>query len=353
MRRLPILALLLLSACADEDGPPPPVANGTLGPWIPGPPMPVARANHASAVLGGDLVVLGGNRREAPGAPTFVRTDLVHAAMINEDGSLGAWREVARLPSPVSELAAAASDDTLYAIDGIYDDETKGGQVWAATRAADGTFGPFASLGPLPAGLRAIASEAWVVDDTLYVTSGRLPNDGDTLLLLAAPLGATPLVWTQLTIAPSPGWRGQPQYVLTGGAIHAVGGYLGGDAQVVADSQWARLDHGVATPVGQGPSLLAPTAAGEAIAVDDWAFLVGGKPMIVGAPGVPAVSAAGINADGSLDEWNASTPLPVGRTNHDLALGPTHLYLTGGSLDMGGLDTVYLAQVRFVAVEAQ
>lgn len=353
MQRWLVAMLMCAGACGGDDGgPPPPVADGTLGPWLDGPRLPVARANHASTVLGGDLVVLGGNRREAPGGP-FVKTDLVHAATIDADGALQPWREVARLPSPVSELAAAAWGDQLLAIDGIYDDESKSGQVWAATRAADGSYGAFVSLGPLPSGLRAIAAEAWVAGDTLYVTSGRLPVDGDTLNLLAAPLTATPLVWTVLTLAPSPSWRGQPQFVFTGAALHALGGYLGGDAQVVADSQWARVDGLTATPVGQGPSLLAPTASGEAIAVDDWAFLVGGKPMVVGAPGVAAVSVAGLNTDGSLDEWNALTALPAGRSNHDLALGPTHLYLTGGSLDSGGLDSVFLAQVRFPVAEAR
>jgi hypothetical protein len=174
-----------------------------------------------------------------------------------------------------------------------------------------------------------------------------LPNAGDTTSLLVAPLGTTPLVWTELVIAPAPGWRGQPQFVFTGDALHVLGGYLGGTAQVVTDVQWARLAGGVATPAPDEPRLLAPIAAGEAIAVDGFAFLVGGKPMISGSMGQTSVSVAAIGADGALGEWTASTPLPVGRTNHDLALGPTRLYLTGGSFDMGGLDTVFSAEVRF------
>lgn len=324
-----------------------PAANGTLGAWTAGPVLPVPRANHASAVVGADLLVLGGNHQPTPGGP-FVAIDLIHAAAIGADGTLGAWREVGRLPSPVTEHAAAAWGDKLLVIDGIYDNVDDSRQVWSAQRQADGSIGVFVSLGTMPDELRAISAEAWVADDTLYVTSGQLPPEGDTLLLLAAPLGtAAPLVWTTMQIAPSPAFRGQAQHVFTGTSIHALGGYQGPTAAVIAATTWARVDRNVATPAGAGPALLAPTAAGEAIAVDDFAFLIGGKPFALNGTGVVDTSVATIGDDGALGAWTASTALPVGRTNHDLALGPTHLYLSGGALDGGGLDTVFFAQVRF------
>lgn len=354
--RAAVLTIVMAAACGGDDGdapadvdaapPEPPVANGTLGAWTPGPAMPVPRANHASVVLGDDLVVIGGNYRPVPGG-AFVRTDRVDAATIAADGSLGAWRQMGTLSSAASEPCAAVWRDQLLVIGGLHDEPSDDSQVWAATRQPDGTLGAFTSLGHLPTGREAIGSEAYVAGDTLYVMSGTLPLDGDTLSVLITPLGAGPLAWREQVLAPMPGWRGQPMFAFTGNAFHALGGYLGGTVEVVADVQWARLAGGVLTPGPDEAPLPAPTAAGEVMAVDGYAFLVGGKPRINGSMGQSGVYVTPIAADGALGLWNPSTALPVGRTNHDLALGATHLYLTGGSFDMGGVDTVFSAQVRF------
>jgi hypothetical protein len=92
-----------------------------------------------------------------------------------------------------------------------------------------------------------------------------------------------------------------------------------------------------------------PTSFGQAVAVDDWLFTVGGKDEVLTGKGRSDVVAARIGADGTLGAWSALPTLPQGRTSLALTLAGDFLYVTGGGYDAGGLDTVFAARVRFAA----
>src|SRR5579864_4440103 len=70
--------------------PPPDVANGTIDAWQTQTKLTTPRANHCSVVVGGWLVVIGGNYEPA-GAQQFKSLDDVLVAKVGADGSLGAW----------------------------------------------------------------------------------------------------------------------------------------------------------------------------------------------------------------------------------------------------------------------
>jgi hypothetical protein len=128
-----------------------------------------------------------------------------------------------------------------------------------------------------------------------------------------------------------------------------LGGYeAGAGGNVVVDRVDAVVLDGTGLPGTPftTTALPAPVSFGEAVAVDDWIFVIGGKPEIFAAPGSPAVYAAHVLGDGRLEAWTTPTPLPVGRTNHEVVLHRDWLWVLGGALDAGGLDTVYRAEVR-------
>jgi hypothetical protein len=327
-----IALLLIFVACTQS--PPPSVATGELGTWQAGPALPTPRANHCSAVIDNWVLAIGGNYMQDGG---FVKTAEIHAAQLI-DGTLGPWQLAGTTPSPVTECTATSNGRTLYILDGLYDDDAHARQVWSATLDDAGHLGALASLGTLPD--IVVSSEATVHDDTLVLMDTRLPTEGNATLALRSPMTGA-LAWTaeQLGID----FRAQAEYAFTADHVFTLGGYHDPAKGAVADVFVAPIEGGAARATTPLP---VPVGFGEAVAVDDWLFVVGGRAAVFGAPGTAQVFAAEVAADGSLGTWRESA-LPMGRTSHELALVGDYLVLTGGALTGPGDATVLTAQVRF------
>jgi hypothetical protein len=322
-------------------------ADGSVGPWTELAAMPEPRANHCSGVVAGFLVVVGGNYKP-DGSADFVKTAAVHAARIEADGSLGSWQLAGEAPSAVSECTLASSDDALVLVDGLFDGAGDEGQVWSASLSNDGALGAWTALGPAPAGQRLLATEAWIRDGALLAVGTQLPDAGDTTLLYRAALGETLAAWSSSTLLA--GFRAQGQYALGDGFVWALGGYLDSEAMNemvdLVDAAPLLADGAVGAALA-GQPLPAPTGFGEAAAVDGFLFVVGGKEAIFAGAASAEVISAPIGADGTPGPWTAQTPLPEGRSNHDLVPAGDFLYVTGGGFDGPGLANVWSARVRF------
>jgi hypothetical protein len=358
----PWFAAVCVACGASSGGAPPPpvhVANGTIDGWQAQTKLTTPRANHCSVVVGGWLVVIGGNYKPA-GAKQFENLDDVLVAKIGDDGSLGDWSVAGHTPSPVNSCTAAAGGGAttdLYLVDGIYDSDVgattePAHHVRKATLADDGTLGAWSDVGLLPVGMRVLYSSATVQGGMLAAFHAKLPMEGDAISLAVAGVAATGTMaiddhdWLK-------GFRGHPQYAFGAASLpfaYALGGYDGSDANMVQASG-AGVHVGVDMRPDQ-PSfpvtpLPKPTAFGQAVAVDDWVFVVGGKDAIFAANGRPDVFTAHVQHDGTLGAWATLPPLPQGRTSHAVAVGGDFLYVTGGGYDAGGLDTVFSTRVRF------
>ena len=347
MLRPVALALLPLLGCASDPLPPEPVsaATGELGAWeMTAPQLPTARANHCSAVIDDWMIVIGGNRKQGA---DFVKTDEIHGLQLHADGTFGSWQLLGHTPSPVTECTATADGRTLYIIDGLYDRDADARQVWAADLDATGVLGALTSLGHLPEGVIAISSEATVRDGELLVMDTELPAEGDTTVTLRTPLGGA-LAWT--TDDWAIGFRAQAEYAFTADTALVIGGYKG-DAGNPVTTETFTAPIGVAGAIGAprpGTALPTPTAFGEAVAVDDWVFVVGGRSQTLGGTnGSTASVAAHVEADGSLGPWQTVAALPMLRTNHELAVVGDFLVLTGGAGTGAGDTTVLTARVRY------
>ena len=298
-------ALLLVAACSTT---PTRSATGELGAWQAGPALPTPRANHCSAAIDNWVLVIGGNYQSNG---TFVKTDEIHAAPLAADGR------------------------RLYVIDGLYDTDTDSRKVYTADLDAHGMLSPLASMTDLPT--IAISSEATVHGRDLVVMHSSL--DTDATGELSTPVTAPTWTTTDLGIT----FRAQPQYAFTATHAYTLGGYHDTSA-VLADAFVAPLAGGPAVPTTPLPT---PTGFGEAVAVDDYVFLVGGRTQVFGGSGTTATYAAHIEAGGALEAWQPATALPMGRTNHDLVRVGDFLVLTGGATSGGGDATVLVSQVRY------
>lgn len=122
------------------NGSPPPLADvslgrigedGSLGDWTPMPKLPVALCTHASFVYGGYLYVVGGLSGAA-----YKHERRAWRAPIQSDHSLGAWQSVAPLPTArahVHQLPIFA--DRVYSVGGALD-----GQLNSTDEIAIGAF---------------------------------------------------------------------------------------------------------------------------------------------------------------------------------------------------------------------
>lgn len=333
--------LLFAAACGSTTMDPPRpdaaahAATGELGAWQMGPALPQQIANHCSAVIDDWVIVIGGTYSTPQG---FAKTDQIQAAQL-VDGVLGPWHLAGHTPSPVSECTATSDGRQLYVIDGLYDRDTDGRQVFTAALDATGQLGALTSLGTLPMNTIVISSEATVHDHELLLMDTQLPAEGDKTVTLRSPL--TAMAWSVDDWGVN--FRAQSEYAFTDKFMYTIGGYHDPAVGAVSDVFVAPLAGGPAVPTS---SLLAATGWGEAMAVDSWVFLVGGRAATYGS-GTTNVQAAQIAADGSLGAWRMLPALPIARTNFELSLVGDYLVATGGTPSGPGDGVVLVSQVRF------
>ena len=290
------------------------LANGTVGAWQTLSPMPQARANHCSVTAAGYLVVIGGNYADDAGG--FSSTDAVHVAALHPDGSLGAWSQAGTTPSPVNSCTAAAQGNTIYLVDGIYDDPSYQGTMLSATLSGAGVLSPWTMLGPLPSGQDAFYSNAWIASDsasTLYAMDAYLPSDGGAGAIIALHVPLSPQLGSWSMDEMLPDFLGHPEYAFTGKYVYALGGYATDDAgnlPVQSAVSGAPIGSGgdVGSSVGE-QALPSPVAFGQAVDVDDWLFVVGGKDAVFGS-GVSSVLSAQLGSGGSIRRVDVADGAP-------------------------------------------
>ena len=327
--------LIVLVGCAAEE--PTKVATGELEAWTAATALPTPRANHCSAAIGDWVVVIGGNYKQANGE--FTKTDEIHAAKLT-DGALGAWQLAGHTASPVTECSATSDGEQLFVIDGIYDREQDGRQVFTGT-FAEGTLSTLTSITTLPGAV--ISSEATIRDGQLLVMDTVLPDEGDQTITLHRPIATD--TWT--TDDWGIGFRAQAEYAFSEHFAYTLGGYLGGEGNPASTEVFvASIDNGI-TNIRSTTPLPEPVMFGEAVAVDDWVFVVGGRSQVFGGTASTKVYAAQATTDGTLGAWTEVTVLPMGRTNHELVAVGDFLVLPGGADAMGGDANVLIARARF------
>jgi hypothetical protein len=335
--------------------PPEAKADGHLTAWQSAPNLLAARANHCSTVVktadgAAWLVVVGGNAKP-PGAKDFVTLDDVEVARIAADGSLGAWSHAGTAPSKVNTctLTAGADGAGLLLVAGIYDDAAKSGHVWRADLDGAGALGAWRDVGALPPQTTVLSAPAYVKDGTLVTFHAKLVAEGDAVTILRAPLaGETVGAWSDDEIVQ--GFLGRSAYAFDGAHAYVLGGYVSASAglQPIATTHVAAVaPRGPAATAIETTPLPTAIAGAVAVAVDGWVFVVGGKTEIVAGAGRAEVLSAPIEADGRLGAWAEREVMPQGRTSHAVAAYGNFLYVTGGGFDGPGLDSVYVARVRF------
>jgi N-acetylneuraminic acid mutarotase len=319
-------------------------ANGEIAGWqeLANARLPQPLTGHTVTVVGGQLVVVGGNS----GAPDFDR-DEVYRATIHADCTLGSWEELtgAALLRRVNDHATAAAEGYLFVTGGHRAGNFD--QYAAVYRVAvvfDQNLGGWRELGqtPLPQPLSAHA--AAFSGDHLFVTGGLGTNGVQSTVyrgnaLTEAQVGP----WAQVTALPQP--LHEHVTIAIGDRLLTVGGHNGSadqdtvhEAVVNSDgSLGAWRSHPCALPVALSSHAVAST--------NGTVYLGGGRR---GFDEQNQVYRLRGDDDGSQGCWQPVTPLPEPLAEHAMAATDDYVFVSGGVTGRGsdGRDTVYSATIR-------
>lgn len=232
----------------------------------------------------------------------------------------GEWSEGAPMPTPRSELGAAALNGVIYIAGGLTND------VSDAFEAYDVAADSWETLQPLPIGLHHLGIAAY--NDQIYVAGGftDLNFTPDARVWTYDPEADT---WTQLNDLPSP--VGAHLLVVVDETLYLVGGVPGGTtlwAYNADDDSWK-------TSVAPMPTAREHLGA---TALEDRLIVVGGRWTAGNLQTVEAY-------DPVSDNWETLPDMPTPRGGFNVAAVDGRVYAAGGEEFSSGGCTFNRAEV--------
>ena len=293
-----------------------------------------ARADFATALVGGYLYVIGGSD-----GTTAIAS--IERAPIAADGTLGAFEDAGSLVTARSGHVAAVLGNSLYVFAGA---DAAGQELALVERAAinlDGSVGAFEMLASQLTAARARPALA-VYGNSVYIiggrTSGGARSDVDTSVFdTSGELAGFAQARTSNLVTARYGHS----VVVIGNYVYAIGGTVTGQPLLTVEHASINANGRVA-PFAEymrnGPTVsTAPT-----VVIGNYVYAVGG----FGVTATVAIQRAPIEPDGTLGDFDLyPTMLLVPRSNHALAVAGDYLYALGGSDTNGALGTIERARI--------
>jgi hypothetical protein len=247
------------------------LGGGALGAWDEVTPLPRNCLYHGAVSVEDRIYVLGG--WDYDGTNLFI-SDRVHYTVVAPDGSPGPWLETTPMPQPSLGHAAIALPGAVT-VTGGWNGATDSAAVVRAMIQPNGSLGAWSALIPMP---EARYGHAAVTAGALYVLGGYvdLGSNVDDGVYGAPILGGSMVgIWTALTPLTSP--VGQHAAVRYGARVFALGGFGGSSPTVTSGVYSAVLDsNGGLSSWNPEPSLPQPLFDHDAVVVGDHVYLIGG-----------------------------------------------------------------------------
>ncbi|HTF56165.1 MAG TPA: hypothetical protein VK661_02770 [Planctomycetota bacterium] len=256
-----------------------PVTNGTVGSWNPTQSLPVANRWHASVAYNGYVYVLGG----VDVGPTTSAT--VRMAVLNADGTVGAWSTTTALPSPRNGHSAVVHNGFIYVIGGLDASSSYLADAIVARVNADGTLGSWTSTTPIPSGRHSHGAAAF--NDFMYVAGGSASFAAGVPQLTevyVAPIGTNGTLGQWTTTTPLPSGRAKIGVVALAGHLYSFGGFDGSPyalpnsvvAPIAANGTIGAWTDTVALPISPGMYAMGIVVAeGAVITTGGYAYSTG------------------------------------------------------------------------------
>jgi len=193
-------------------------ANGTLGAWVTGAPLPIV-IYAAQTIVTNNRVYLLGGRNDV----TYLST--VYTAPINANGTLGAWVNSTPLPGAIAYSQAIVTNNRVYLLGGVTNNGVFSSTVYTASINIDGTLSTWTINAPLPVTISH--SQAIVTNNRVYLLGG-YNNSGDLSAVYTAPINAdgTLGAWV-INTSILPTTLSATQAIITSSRVYLLGGYDG------------------------------------------------------------------------------------------------------------------------------
>jgi N-acetylneuraminic acid mutarotase len=260
--------------------------DGALGPWQVSSDLNEGRFYNTVVAANGYLYTLGGGSGER-GHENYP-LDSVERAQINSDGSLGRWEVISHMNTARRGLKTVLHHNTIYAIGGYDGQFLK--SIERTTLNEDGSLGEWRMEQHESIIDRYIHSAA-IHDDTIYLLGGHMRDP--------AKASYGDVESTHI----------QPDHTL---------------------SAWQIEPH----------ALLTPRLVAESFTLNNYLYIAGGH---TGSDRLTSVEVARINANGELESWRYTTPLPIPRSAYAVATYKNQIYVLGGGGDELPLNSVHMA----------
>ena len=268
-----------------------------VGEWHSDRSLPFAVASHAVVADASKIFSIGG--KDTTGQPV----SQVRVAAIQPDGSLGAWRSVPSLPTPVYVHAAGTYGQNIY-VAGGWDGADVRPDIWRATKGFENDLSAWAKAGQMPLGL--VLHNVVFADNKLYVIGGWNNNSAlNTVYMAAVGSDGSVSGWQQVRSLPQPFYRGAA--TVFRGVLYVTGGFDGSNVSNLI--YFARINADGSLGAWQTKQMPVAREYHQALLHDGQLVLSGGR-KDADPGGWDRVDVAHINADGSLGVWQSLPALP-------------------------------------------
>lgn len=187
--------------------------DGTLGAWSLAASIPAALTYTQAIVTKNRVYIFGGYNGNS------VKT--VYTAPINSDGTIGTWTIGDDLPNPLSFSQVVTTKNRVYLLGG-YDNVGYTTTTYTAVINNDGTLGAWSLASPLPVPIGG--AQAVITKNKVYLFGGF--NGTDYLsTVYTAPVNSDGTIGTWALSAPIPIPLGNSQIVVTKNKMLILGGY--------------------------------------------------------------------------------------------------------------------------------
>jgi hypothetical protein len=308
---------------------------GSLGAWEIVGSMTAARVDFATAISGNHIYALGGAGWQS-----------VEMTTVNSDGSLEVWQTTSPLAGRRARHAAVVSNGYLYALGGCIYDISNGGcyftnSVERAAINADGSLGTWQSDSPMTkwrVDFAAVTSGGFI-----YAIAGFANNTPDNTVERATITHDGALgPWQVVKSMTMP--RQYLASIASGRFLYVIGGYSRTTDQALTSVEVARINEDGSLGDWQTTSpMTRPREYLAAVTMSNYVYAMGGGNN-VSPYFTPSVEWTEIEADGTLKAWQSTNSMKTARGRFGAVGCFPYLYALGGHIGGGG--SAYLSSVE-------
>ena len=295
---------------------------GLAAPWVQTTSLPDPYAEHSMVYASGFLYHVGGfNAHSGESASVFY-------SQVQGNGTIGAWNVTTPLPEAILDHAGVAANGFVYVLGGNHYSDTNGytiaNAVYYSKINSNGSLGNWQTANPLPQPAYFMSASVW--NNRIYVIGGfntqtLFSNVYSAIIQADGSLS----VWTNQRSLPD---AITAHASVANGKLYVLGGTVNGGATIQNKVYYATINaDGTLDFWNQTTPLSQPLSNIGAVAANGRIFVMGGWN---GSSPTSGFYNAPVAGDGSLGFWLTGPALPYLVYSHAVTATESNIFLSGG-----------------------